>query len=110
MRWKLLVLASVAAAVLGIGLWSLFTIIFYGNARELAQHHWILFLSVLLPFSLIVYAGIFVYRHTARRRKTQAILTMLLSLMLTPAIYLGATSLFPNQLLIPRTNENRQAR
>ncbi len=110
MRWKLLVLASVAAAVLGIGLWSLFAILFFGTAQELARHHWILLASTLIPLGLITYAGLFIYRHTARRRKTQAVTTVLLSLVLSPFVYLGARTLIPNRLYVPRTSEVRHAR
>jgi len=110
MRWKLLVLASVAAAVLGIGLWSLFAIIFFGTARELARHDLILLMSGLLPLALIVYAGVFVYRHTARRRKTQAVITIVVSLLIAPLIYLGASSLLPGRLYVPRTYDNLHAR
>jgi L-lactate permease len=110
MRWKLLVLASLAAAVLGIGLWSLFAIIFFGTARELARHDLILSMSGLLPLALIVYAGIFVYRHTARRRKTQAVITIVVSLLIAPLIYLGASSVLPGRLYVPRTYDNLHAR
>jgi hypothetical protein len=110
MRWKLLVLASVTAAVLGIVLWSLFAIIFFGTARELARHDLILWLSVLMPLSFTTYAGIFVYRHTARRRKTQAVMTIVISLLLSPLVYFAAASLLPGRLLISRTYEVRHAR
>jgi hypothetical protein len=110
MRWKLLFLASVAAAVLGVGLWSLFAIICFGNARDLARHDWILQASALIPLGLTTYAGIFVYRHTARRRKTQAMLTVLFSCLLTPAVYLAACSLLPQRLYIPTSYEVRHAR
>jgi len=110
MRWKLLVLASVAAAVSGIGLWSLFAIIFFGTARELARHDLILLMSALLPLALIIYAGVFVYRHTARRRKTQAVITIFVSLLIAPLIYLGAASLLPGRLYMPRTYDLRHAR
>lgn len=110
MRWKLLVLASFAAAILGIGLWSLFAIIVFGTARELARHDWILLLSALIPLALIAYAGIFVYRHTARRRKTQVVITIALSLLLTPVFYLTASAVFTTRLYIPRTHEVRHAK
>jgi len=110
MRWKLLVLASVAAAVLGVGLWSLFAITVFGTAWELARHDLVFLMSPLLPLVLIVYAGIFVYRHTARRRKTQALITIVVSLLIAPLIYLAASSLLPSRLHIPRTSEVRHAR
>jgi len=109
MRWKLVVLASLAAAVFGIVLWSLFAIIFFGTARELARHDLTLGLSVLIPLALTAYAGIFVYRHTARRRKTQAAATIALALLLAPIFYLAASSIFPDRLDIPRTYEVRHA-
>src|SRR5581483_6672038 len=109
MRWKLLVLASVAAAVLGVGIWSLFAIIFFGTARELARHDWILLMSALIPLVISAYAGVFVYRHTARRRKTQATVTIALALLLAPIFYLAAWSIFPDRLQIPRTSEIKQA-
>lgn len=110
MRWKLLVITSVAAALLGCGLWCVLTIAFFGSARVLARHDWLLFSSALVPFALAVYAGVFVYRHTARKRKTQAVITLLLSLLLTPAAYLAAWSLLPDRLYIPSTYEVRHAR
>ncbi len=110
MRWKLLVLASVAAAVLGVGIWSLFAIIFFGTARELARHDWILLMSALIPLVISAYAGVFVYRHTARRRKTQATVTIALALLLAPIFYLTAWSIFPDRLQIPRTSEIKQAK
>ncbi len=110
MRWKLLVLASLAAAVLSIVLWSLFAVIFFSTARELARHDLIFWLSALIPLGLIAYAGIFVYRHTARRRKTQALMTIIISLLLGPLVYLAAASLLPSRLLIPRPYEIRHAR
>ena len=110
MRWKLLFLAPVAAAILGVGLWSLFTITCFGTARDLARHDWMLLASTLIPLGLTTYAGIFVYRHTARRRKTQAMLTVLFSCLLTPAVYLAAWSLLPHRLSIPASYEVRHAR
>ena len=41
---------------------------------------------VLIPFVVAVFAAIFVYRHTARRRKLQAILAGVLILLLTTLV------------------------
>ncbi len=40
--------------------------------------------TLLLPIATIVFASIFVYRHTARRRKLQAFLTALLATLAHP--------------------------
>ena len=110
MRWKLLILASLGAAILGIGLWAVFTIIFFGTARELARHDWLLLASALIPLALIAYASVFVYRHTARRRKTQVVITAIVSILAAVFIYLAASSVFVNRLMFPRTYEVRHAR
>jgi cytochrome bd-type quinol oxidase subunit 2 len=110
MRWKLLIIASLVAAIIGCALWCAFSIGLYGSAAAMARNDWILLCSSVFPLSVTVVAGFFVYRHTARRRKTQAVVTVLLALLLTPVTYLAAWSLFPNKLYIPTTYEVRHAR
>jgi len=110
MRWKLLVTASLAAALLAFGLWSALAIGAFGTARELARHDWLLLAGAIVPLAIAVYAGVFVYRHTARRRKTQAVVTVIVALFLTVGIYFVASLLFPNMFSIPRTYELRHAR
>ncbi len=102
MRWRLLVITSFAAAVVACGLWSTLAITFFGSAAELARHGWIWLASAAVPLVFIVYAGVFAYRHTARRRKTQAIITAILALFLTIGFYLAASQLFPHRLVIQR--------
>ena len=48
-----------------------------------------------MPFVISISASIFVYRHTARRRKLQAFITLLLSLLLSHALFRLATLLAP---------------
>ena len=110
MRWKLLLLASLVAAVLSFGLWCALTIALFGTAAELARHDWILLLSFLLPLGLAIYAGVFVYRHTARRRKTQALMTAILTILLASLAYSGAVIVAHDRFVIPRTDEVRHAR
>ena len=103
MRWRLLVITSFAAALVACGLWSTLAIALFGSAREMARHDWSLLASAAVSLVLIVYAGVFAYRHTARRRKTQAMITAVLALFLTIGFYLTASQLFPNRLVIPRS-------
>jgi hypothetical protein len=110
MRWKLLVLASLAAAIIGCGLWSALVIGIFGTARTLARSDWLLLASAIIPLAVSAYTGVFVYRHTARRRKTQATFTVILALLLTAGMYLVASGLFVDRLCIPRTYEVRHAR
>jgi hypothetical protein len=110
MRWKLLVIASLAAAFVGCGLWSALVIGVFGNARTLARSDWLLLATMVLPVAIAVYSGIFVYRHTARRRKTQATVTIVLALLLSLVAYLAAGTIVPDRFYIPRTYEVRHAR
>jgi hypothetical protein len=110
MRWKLLVLVSFVAALLASGLWSAVTIAVFGSARALARSDWLLLCSLAIPLGVTAYAGIFVYRHTAHRRKTQLAFTVFLTLFLSAGTYLVASQIFPDKLIIPRTYEVRHAR
>jgi len=109
MRWKLLGLVSVIAALFGVALWSAVTIAAFGSARVMARHDWVLLASLVIPLVVTVFAALFVYRHTAHRRKSQAVIAILLTLLLTAAFYLVASTL-SSRLLIPSTYEVRQAR
>ena|SRR5689334_17876835 len=101
MRWKLFLVVSVVAAVIAITIWSALTIVLFGSARVMAQSDWRLLGSLTIPVVVAIFAGFFVYRHTARKRKTQAIITLLLSLLLTPLAYLAGWILLPDRLYIP---------
>jgi ABC-type multidrug transport system permease subunit len=105
MRWKLLLLASFVAAILGFGLWCALTVALFGTATELARHDWILLGSFLLPLGFAVFSGVFVYRHTSRRRKTQAILSALLTLALASLGYFIALKLSPERFRMSRANK-----
>jgi cytochrome bd-type quinol oxidase subunit 2 len=110
MRWKLVIIASLAAAIIGCGLWSALVIGIFGTAKALARNDWLLLASAIVPLAIAVYSGVFVYRHTARRRKTQATFTVILALLLTLGTYLVLSQVFPDRLIIPRTYAIRHAR
>jgi len=108
MRWKLLVLVSLVAALLALGLWSALAIALFGSARVLAQSDWLLLCSLVIPLGVTAYAAVFVYRHTSKRRKLQALIATVLVLLLTAALYLIASG--HSRLYIPTTYEVRHAR
>jgi cytochrome bd-type quinol oxidase subunit 2 len=105
MRWKLLLLASLVAAILGFGLWCALTLVLFGTAAELARHDWIFLASSLLPLALAVFSGIFVYRHTSRRRKTQAILSAILTMVFASLGYFITLKLSPDLFRTSRTDK-----
>jgi len=83
LRWKLLLIASLAAAVvgaggsLGLGYW------LRGVPQRFTALDPLLLSTLIIPLIAITYVAIFVYRHTARRRKLQVMITVLLALILT---------------------------
>jgi uncharacterized membrane protein len=110
MRWKLLVFASIIAGLLSVTLWSMFAIIIFGSARVLAQEDWRLLCSLVIPIAIIAFASTFVYRHTSKRRKLQAFLAAMFTLVLTLVFYVVGSSVFVSRLYIPTTYEVRHAR
>ncbi|HEX8160563.1 MAG TPA: hypothetical protein VF538_01590 [Pyrinomonadaceae bacterium] len=96
MRWKLLVITSLAATLAG-------ACANYGIMRallEYSEHHAVYYRTFLVveivPLAITVYSSIFVYRHTARRRKLQAALAGLASFIL---IHLIAFFTLPTSLV-----------
>jgi ABC-type transport system involved in cytochrome c biogenesis permease component len=110
MRWKLLVIVAMAAAFFACGLWSALVIGFFGSAQALARNNGLLISSAIVPLAIAVYSGVFTYRHTARRRKTQGTLTILLALLLTVFAYFAVWTIFPDRFYIPSTYDLRHAR
>ncbi|HEX8118398.1 MAG TPA: hypothetical protein VF521_14065, partial [Pyrinomonadaceae bacterium] len=91
MRWKLLIAASLLAAAAGsaalYAAWYFLLAPWGGRQAPL----WAAAVSLLAPVGAVVYAAIFVYRHTPRRRQLQAAATALLASLLA----LAALSLVP---------------
>lgn len=92
MRLKLVLIASLLAAIVGAGscialVLGVFAVKPWSNPGLLVTS------TLLLPIAAIIFASIFVYRHTARRRKLQAFLTAIVSTLLTLALFVGASIL-----------------
>jgi hypothetical protein len=92
LRWKLVVITSLVAALVGVGV----TVVTLAALRNvsLREPYFTLLTSRFTPLLYVVptnvIASIFVYRHTARRRKLQAAITTLLALVMALALYAGA--------------------
>ena len=90
MRLKLVFAASVLAAVVGAGS-CIALVLGVFSAKALSSPSLLVFSTLPLPVATIVFAAIFVYRHTARRRKLQAFLTTLIATLLTLALFVLAS-------------------
>ena len=88
MRLKLLMIASLVAAVVGAAVTVVILSTAFGSlnvalaAKPFAHEVWVVVVQSALPLLIAALASMFVYRHTARRRKLQAALTLILSLLL----------------------------
>jgi hypothetical protein len=83
LRWKLLIAASLLAAAAGAG--AFYAAEYLISALWADAPGWADALLFVGPLGAIVYASIFVYRHTPRRRALQAALTALFCSLATAA-------------------------
>jgi len=101
MRWKLVVLVSMVAALLASLCWFLLMELFFNGSHsvlDLNSNFWPL--SMVVPVLLAMFGGFFIYRHTSRRRKTQATMTILAVLALTALVCFGVTALLRSRTVI----------
>jgi len=88
MRWKLVLTVPLLAAVGAVGSWliAIFVIIHHTDQTRLGL---LLFeiISRGAPFCWSAAAAWFTYRHTAKRRKLQAFVVAVLTLLITLTIY-----------------------
>lgn len=90
MRLKLVIAASVLAAVVGAGI-CIALVLGVFSERALSSPSLLVTSTLLLPIATITFASIFVYRHTARRRKLQAFLTAIVAIILTLTFFIAAS-------------------
>ena len=92
MRLKLVIAASVLAAVVGAGI-SIALVLGVFSVKGLSNPGLLVASTLLLPIATTAFASVFVYRHTARRRKLQAFLTAIIAIILTLAFFIAASIL-----------------
>ena len=95
MRWKLLLATTLVAALVGAGASYGAAYGLYRFSRRAPTPLTVLIVVELIFLATGVSASMFAYRHTARRRKLQAFLTLLLSLLLAHALLRLATFFVP---------------
>ena len=91
MRLKLVIISSFVAAIVGTGSAIAIILSVFSSLRPIASPGLLVLSTYLLPTLMIVLATMFVYRHTARRRKLQAMVTAILALLLTIAFFVVAS-------------------
>ena len=91
MRLKLVFVCSLIAAFVGAGGAIAIILLTFSSLSPLLKPGAVVFSTFLLPVVATLIAAIFVYRHTARRRKLQAALTTIVSLLLILAAFVFAS-------------------
>ena len=93
MRLKLVIIASLVAALLGAGIAIVLVLLIFSSWSSISTAGPVVFAIYLLPVLTTLLAAMFVYRHTARRRKLQAALTTIMSFLLSLALFFVASLL-----------------
>jgi hypothetical protein len=91
MRLRLVFVSSLIAAVIGAGGAITMILVVFSSLTPLTKPGALVFSTFLLPLVATLIASIFVYRHTARRRRLQAALTTIISLLLILAAFVLAS-------------------
>ena len=90
MRLKLVLISSLVAAVIGAGSAIAILVSVFSSLHPITTPGLVVVATYLLPALTTLLASSFVYRHTARRRKLQAILTATIALFLTILLFVVA--------------------
>ena len=91
MRLKLVMIASLLAGVVGAGASIAIILGVFASLKPLSSPGLLVISTFVLPVAAVSYASIFVYRHTARRRKSQAALTAILAFLLCLSAFIAAS-------------------
>ena len=90
MRPKLVFGVSVLSALLGGGSCIATVFVVFSSFNPVGRPGLIVLGTLFLPIASIILGSVFVYRHTARRRKLQAFITAVLATILTLGLLVTA--------------------
>ena len=97
MRLKLVLISSLIAAIVGAGSAVAIILFAFSSLKPISAPGLLVLSSYLLPTLATLLASVFVYRHTARRRKLQAALTAIIAAILTISVFVLASILTARQ-------------
>ncbi len=91
MRLKLVLISALLAAVAGAGSAIAIILSVFSSLKPIKAPGLLVVSTYLLPTLATLLASIFIYRHTARRRRLQALLTAIIALLLTILFFVLAS-------------------
>jgi heme/copper-type cytochrome/quinol oxidase subunit 3 len=101
MRLKLIIFTSLLAALFGSGASIAIVLGVFSSLKSLNTPGPLVLATFLLPIGAIVWSTVFVYRHTARRRKLQAFLTVVLGLIFAFGAFAAAIAITSRATRVP---------
>jgi purine-cytosine permease-like protein len=101
MRLKLVLISSLVAGLVGSGASIAIILGRFSSLKVLSTPDLLVASTFVLPIAVVILAATFVYRHTARRRKTQALLTGILAAFFSLAVFILASVITSRNQPIP---------
>jgi len=101
MRLKLVFVSSLLAAAVGSGASIGIILAVSSSWKPISKPGLLVLFSLLLPVLAIICASIFVYRHTARRRRTQAFITAVLAIILSLTFFVVTSVMTAHRTIRP---------
>jgi ABC-type Fe3+-siderophore transport system permease subunit len=93
MRLKLVLISALTAAIVGAGSAVAIILFAFSSLKPISTPGLLVVSTYLLPTLATLLASMFVYRHTAKRRKLQALLTAIIASLLTISVFVLASIL-----------------
>jgi uncharacterized membrane-anchored protein len=91
MRLKLVLITSLLGALIGSGISVAIILVVFSSLNPPAAPGLLALATLAPPLLAVLLASVFVYRHTARRRKLQALLTAILVTVVSLAVFVIAS-------------------
>jgi hypothetical protein len=89
------------SGLFGFILWEIVIAVWIARMpRPVVTGNSVLLVTSFVPLFAAAIAGFFVYRHTSRRRKLQALMSIVITLTITAASYLLGSRLLPHRLSV----------
>jgi len=90
MRFKLILIVSMVVSIVGSVGTAFLLYLSFGSIEFARTRGFWLISSCVVPAILVLTGGFFVYRHTAKRRVLQAMLTIVISVFIILSIFLAS--------------------
>jgi hypothetical protein len=90
MRFKLILIVSMVVSIVGSAGTAFLLYVSFGSIEFTRPRGFWLISSCVMPAILVLTGGFFVYRHTARRRALQAMLTIVISVFIILSLFLAS--------------------